>query len=135
MYILGISPDHNATAALLRDGKIIACVSEERFNRIKNFFGIPKKSIEFCLKFAGITAKSLDLVVISSEVPPPLPEWGFENRVSINSYKILKKSYSFLTEEVEWRFPVFRPVNEFLYGLVYKVMKGSINKERVKKFQ
>ena len=135
MYILGISPDHTASAALLKDDKVIACVSEERFNRIKNFFGIPKKSIEFCLKFAGIDAKDLDLVVVSSETPPPLPEWGFENKASVNAYKFLKNGYSYLIDKIEWRFPFLRTINEFSYNLVSKVMKGSINKERIRKLR
>lgn len=135
MYILGVSPDHNASCALLKDGKVIACVSEERFNRIKNFFGIPKKSIEFCLKFAGITAEGLSLVVVSSEVPPPLEEWGYENKASVNAYSVLKKVYSFLIDQVEWRFPLFRDIDEFVYKIAAKVMKGSINKERVRNFR
>lgn len=135
MYILGISPDHNSTAALLKDGRIIACVSEERFVRIKNFFGIPKKSIEFCLKFAGITAGDLDLVVVSSQVPPPLVDWGFENKASVNSYQLLKKGYSFLTSQVEWKLPFFRRIDELIYKIAAKVMKGSINRERIRKFR
>ncbi len=135
MYILGINPDHTASAALLKDGEVIVCVSEERFNRIKNFFGIPRKSIEFCLEFAGISAKDLDLVVVSSQVPPPLADWGFENKASVNSYQLLKKVYSFLIDQVEWRYPVFRGIDEFIYGIVSKVMKGSINRERIRKLK
>ena len=32
MIILGIHFGHNATAVLLKDGKVLGCVSEERFN-------------------------------------------------------------------------------------------------------
>lgn len=135
MYILGISADHNSSAALLKDDKIIVCVSEERFNRIKNFTGIPKKSIEFCLDFAEIDAELLDLVVVSSQVPPPISDWGFEGKVNVNSYKFLKKVYSFLSDEIEWRFPLFRPINEFMYKQVSKIMKRFINKERIKNLQ
>jgi len=135
MYVLGISPDHNASAALLKGDKVIVCVSEERFNRVKNYFGIPKKSIKFCLDFAGINASSLDLVVVSSQIPPPLPEWGFENKTSINLYRFLKSIYSFLIDQVEWRFPPMRSMNEFIYSLVSKAMKGSINRERIRKLR
>ncbi|MEK6906611.1 MAG: carbamoyltransferase C-terminal domain-containing protein [Nanoarchaeota archaeon] len=65
MYILGIHPSHNATAALLKDGKIIACVSEERFVRVKNFWGFPSNSVNFLLDFARIKPDDLDLVVVS----------------------------------------------------------------------
>lgn len=134
MYVLGISPDHNASAALLKDGKVISCVSEERFNRIKNFFGIPKRSIEFCLEQAGIEAEALDLVVVSSQVPPPLADWGYKKN-SVSTYKFLKAGYSFLIDQIEWRFPILRGVNELAYSLISKLMKGSINRERIKKFK
>ncbi len=135
MYILGISPDHTASAALLKDGKVIACVSEERFNRIKGSFGIPRRSIEFCLATAQIEAKDLDLVVVSSQIPPPLPQMGFNNKRSVNLYKFLKTGYSYLIDTIEWKLPFLRSVDESGYNLVAQIMKGSINKERIKKLQ
>ena len=54
MYILGIHTGHNATAALLQDGRIIACASEERFVGKKNFIGYPAKAIGWLLESAGI---------------------------------------------------------------------------------
>ena len=43
-YYIGLSIGHNATAALLRDGKVLACVSEERFTRSKNYAGFPERA-------------------------------------------------------------------------------------------
>jgi carbamoyltransferase len=64
MYILGLSCHyHDAAAALLKDGILVAAADEERFSRIKHDFGFPRLAIEFCLKQAGITAKELDYVV------------------------------------------------------------------------
>lgn len=64
MYILGISCFyHDAAAALLQDGILVAAAEEERFSRIKHDFGFPKQAIQFCLKTAGITANDLDYVV------------------------------------------------------------------------
>ena len=51
MYILGISGGvrlgyHDIGAALLKDGKLVAAVEEERINRIKHSPGqLPQKSI------------------------------------------------------------------------------------------
>jgi len=36
MIVLGISETHCATAAVLHDGRIVGCASEERFTRLKN---------------------------------------------------------------------------------------------------
>jgi len=64
MYILGISCFyHDAAAALLRDGVLVAAAEEERFSRKKHDFGFPTHAIDFCLKQAGITGNDLDYVV------------------------------------------------------------------------
>ena len=64
MNILGISCYyHDAAAALLQDGQLIAAAEEERFSRIKHDFGWPKLAIEFCLDSGGIKAGDLDYVV------------------------------------------------------------------------
>ena len=64
MYILGISCYyHDAAAALLHDGQLIAAAEEERFSRIKHDFGFPKNAIQFCLETAGIRREDIDYVV------------------------------------------------------------------------
>jgi carbamoyltransferase len=64
MYILGISCYyHDAAAALLQDGVLIAAAEEERFTRVKHDYSFPSHAIEFCLRQAGITGHDLDYVV------------------------------------------------------------------------
>lgn len=64
MYILGISCFyHDAAAALLADGVLVAAAEEERFSRQKHDASYPQGAIDFCLKTAGITAHDLDYVV------------------------------------------------------------------------
>ena len=47
MYILGISCFyHDAAAALVKDGKIIAAAQEERFTRKKQDFNFPINAIQ-----------------------------------------------------------------------------------------
>lgn len=133
MYVLGVSPDHNASAALLKDGKVIACVSEERFNRIKNYFGIPVKSIDFCLKFADIKVSDLDLVVVSSEVPPPIGSHTTIRSKSTSVYQILKVAQNFLIEKVEWRYSFMRWIDEVGYTVISKLFKKTIEKNRKKR--
>ena len=69
--VLGINcVYHESAAALLVDGKLVAAVEEERFNRIKhgkeanfdNPHQIPERSIRYCLKAAGLTARDIDYV-------------------------------------------------------------------------
>lgn len=64
MKILGISCYyHDAAAALIEDGKIVAAAEEERFTRIKHDSNFPKNTIDFCLKIGGIESRDLDWVV------------------------------------------------------------------------
>jgi carbamoyltransferase len=64
VYILGISAFyHDAAAALLCDGRIVAAAQEERFTRKKADPGFPKNAVAFCLTHAGIAAKDLTYVV------------------------------------------------------------------------
>jgi carbamoyltransferase len=72
--ILGInSVYHESAAALVVDGKLVAAVEEERFNRIKhgkqanfdNPHQFPERAIRFCLKQAGLTAGDIDHVAFS----------------------------------------------------------------------
>ena len=62
--ILGISAFyHDAAAALVVDGRIVAAAQEERFSRRKHDAGFPRHAVEYCLRTAGLTAAQLDHVV------------------------------------------------------------------------
>lgn len=62
MIILGIAGlFHDAAAALVRDGELIAFVEEERILRQKHAFGkFPHRAIRFCLEQAGLEFRDVD---------------------------------------------------------------------------
>lgn len=63
-YILGISAFyHDAAAALIKDGEIIAAAQEERFTRKKHDSNFPENAIDYCLREAGIKKNNIDLIV------------------------------------------------------------------------
>src|ERR1700674_712797 len=65
MYTLGINAYHgNASAAILADGRLIAAVEEERFNRVKYAAGFPSAAIRYCLDAAGISLREVDHIAI-----------------------------------------------------------------------
>ena len=70
MITLGIHDGHNATACLIKDGKILACISEERLNREKNYCGMPVNAIGECLKVGGVSPEELDAVGVAGLLPP-----------------------------------------------------------------
>src|SRR5205807_1766535 len=60
MNILGINAYHgNASAAIVCDGKLVAAVEEERFNRVKYAAGFPAQAIRYCLKEAGLKLEEI----------------------------------------------------------------------------
>jgi len=64
MHILGVSCYyHDAAAALLEDGRLIAAAEEERFSRLKHDSGFPRNAIRYCLDAGKIRGGDLDYVV------------------------------------------------------------------------
>lgn len=117
VYILAICIGHNATASLLKDGEIIACVSEERFTGIKNYLGFPKKSIDYCLKFAGIKSQDLTQVVLPYQIDVPI-------------YVAEGKSESINMQILSFGYKIFYPVRKFwgkiIFGKKYLELPGKL---------
>ena len=68
MYILGINAYHgDSSACLVKDGRIICALEEERITRIKHWAGFPSEAIKFCLGDAGITLNDVDFITISRD--------------------------------------------------------------------
>jgi carbamoyltransferase len=65
MLVLGINETHCATAALLRDGAVVGCASEERFSRLKNDAGYPRRAVDALLADLGVERSAIDLVVLA----------------------------------------------------------------------
>ncbi len=62
--VLGVSCGyHDAAAALIVDGRIVAAIQEERLSRVKNDPSLPSRAIAACLGMGGVDAASLDRVV------------------------------------------------------------------------
>ncbi len=73
MIVLGIHDGHNAGAALIKDGKILAALSEERLNNIKNFAGPPLFAISEIYKITGIRPQDTGLISIGCKVRVGVP--------------------------------------------------------------
>lgn len=95
MYILGISCHyHDAAAALLHDGMLVAASEEERFSRKKHDFGFPHQAIAFCLAQGGITAQELDYVVFYEK-----PLLKFE-RILVSTLETFPRSWAVFRESM-----------------------------------
>jgi len=88
MRILGISCFyHDAAAALIQDGQLVAAAEEERFSRKKHDSDFPRLAIRYCLEVAGLTASDLDYVVFYEK-----PFVKFE-RILTTSLQVVPKSW------------------------------------------
>jgi carbamoyltransferase len=62
MDILGINFSLDAAAAFLRDGAVLAAVTDERFTGRKHSRDFPSASIDYCLRTAGVDLDGVDAV-------------------------------------------------------------------------
>lgn len=69
--ILAVHSGHNASAALMCNGEILAAALEERFCRKKNYIGYPFQAIEFCLKKVGVKGSELSRVAYTTVAVGP----------------------------------------------------------------
>ncbi len=66
-YIVGLNAYHgDASACILKDGKILAAAEEERFKRAKHWAGFPRESLKFCLEQANIGIDEVNTITINS---------------------------------------------------------------------
>ena len=63
MIILGISGlYHDAAAAIVIDGRIVAAAQEERFTRKKHDPRFPSHAVQYCIKQAEIEVDDIDYI-------------------------------------------------------------------------
>ena len=94
MIILGIHDGHNASAALIVDGKLICAIGEERLSRDKHQYGYPAKAIETVLKFGNISPSDIDRVAMATPTLPPAYFYTQRNSTfSINDYWKEQREY------------------------------------------
>ena len=122
MIVLGISAlYHDSSAALLRDGEIVAAAQEERFTRKKHDPSFPRHALEYCLREAGIGPADIDFVAFYDkpflkferllETYVALAPHGFESfrmaipvwlREKLYLKDLLVKELKVFTPEVAW---------------------------------
>jgi carbamoyltransferase len=68
MFILGLNAYHGDSAAcVVRDGRLIAAVEEERFRRTKHWAGLPVHAVRCCLDIAGIALTDVDIIATNRD--------------------------------------------------------------------
>lgn len=116
MYILGISCFyHDSSAALLKDGKIVAAAQEERFTRKKHDISFPENAIKYCLESQKITIDNVDYIGFYEK-----PFLKFE-RFLYQHLQCFPKSYKvFLSSIPSWTNEKFRIIKIIRKKLKYE---------------
>lgn len=144
MIILGINSSHLATACLLKDGKIVACISEERLTRVKNQSGLPLQSIQECLKVAGLKIEEVDYLAL--DFVDPKYHLGFtiyqgekgkltQNKKLNSTQKVFSLFWK-LKEQVLIIFPSSRYIIDYSLTLFYRLfINPKLNEELLEKIE
>lgn len=116
MNILGISCYyHDSSAALLKDGRIVAAAQEERFTRKKHDTSFPVNSVEYCLKSQNLTIEDIDYIAFYEK-----PLLKFE-RLIYQHLQYFPKSYKvFLSNMPSWFNEKLRLLKTIKKKLKYK---------------
>lgn len=112
MYILGLNIGHDATAVLLKDGRIAAAIAEERVSRVKFHFGFPYGAIREVMRIEGITGKDIHKVVLS-----------FDNDI--------KQSPFHLTDTIVRRSGTIDPSNEIDNKTKFNVIREMVYRKLI----
>jgi carbamoyltransferase len=124
MYVLGLHLGHDSSAALIKNGKVIGAVQEERFNRIKNFSGYPESSIKYVLSLAKIMNKDVDTIIV------PGLKIGLEIPYEILRQRFGYKKSNFLYKVKAWFASAFS--SDYLRKSLYNNLKSqSLIKEEL----
>ena len=116
MYILGISSYfHDSSAALLKDGIIIAAAEEERFTRLKHDTSFPVNAIKFCLEYANIDINKIDHIAFYEK-----PIKKFERIICQHLHSFPKSFWTFYKSMPSWINEKLRAVKIIKKKLKYK---------------
>ncbi|HMP60889.1 MAG TPA: carbamoyltransferase C-terminal domain-containing protein [Gemmatales bacterium] len=78
MIVLGIHDGHDAGVALVRDGRLVLCSSEERRRNVKNWAGVPTESLQAVFQRSGIVPKDIDLIALSGLIRNMTPSRDYK---------------------------------------------------------
>src|SRR5581483_748565 len=65
-----MSQGHDAAAALIVDGALVAAAAEERFDRQKHSGAFPRQAIQYCLAEAGMELDDVDEIAHAFDYSP-----------------------------------------------------------------
>jgi len=128
MIVLGIIDSKPSSAALLRDGEILAAISEERLCRMKLASGMPRQAITEVMRVAEVVPSDIDRIAVAQKVsvfePQPIPWSGwFTNQDELKTYHFDRLSAGLAP--IVGRFP--------LSWRIHHQLKRFVSRERIQR--
>ena len=110
LKILSFHNSIESSVVYFENGIIKEAISEERFTRVKNYRGLPKKSIDYIFSKYNLNFKKLDFVIsgiIDSKYPNKDIKKKFDDKLKYvlkekKSKKFKKKFYERINTEIKW---------------------------------
>lgn len=104
--ILGLNIYHaDASACIIKNGRLLFAIEEERINRIKHWAGLPTKAINECLKNTSITINEItDIAINTSPLSNIFPKSLYflrnylTGKKKIEIYKRIKKKLNLVND-------------------------------------
>ena len=117
MKILGLSIGHDASAALVIDGKLISAISAERLNRIKKSDDLSWDVINYVLKPNGLTLDDIEMVAIGGYNPV---HNGF-----VRVFYDKEDLYEYPFNKIHPRFDSLNINDHYVEGLGYEIFEHN----------
>jgi len=97
MIVLGLNYKHgDASACIIKNGKMLFAVEEERFTKIKNCSQFPINSIKFCLSSSNTKIEDVDFITTNSD-----PKYNFFNKLIFFTKNIFNKNlFKYITSSL-----------------------------------
>ena len=119
MISLGIIDSKPSSAAILKDGRIIAAVAEERLCRMKMASGMPVGAIAEVLRISGVQPDEIDHVAVAQRVsvfePEPIPWQGwFDGEYKTSRFDQLSAGLAPLLGRLPLSWKIHHQVKRFL---------------------
>ena len=113
---LGLNVNHaDSSACIIKDGKLLFAIEEERINREKHWAGLPVNSIKECLKYAEIKLKDITDVAINTNPISNLKDKSF---FFLRNYIFGNKKYE-IVKRLKKKINIKKDLNNHLYPDVF----------------
>tara|TARA_B100000965_G_scaffold403360_1_gene431275 strand:+ start:2085 stop:3821 length:1737 start_codon:yes stop_codon:yes gene_type:complete len=108
--ILGLNCNHaDSSACIIKNGKLLFAIEEERINRIKHWAGLPCSSIDACLKYTNIDLSDITDIAINTN---PLSNLNHKIFYFIKNYLFGKKKFE-IVDRLNKKLNLKKDLNNF----------------------